>query len=58
MTKWYWALAAVALTCFAVLFVHSWISESSRGVYFMTFLWGEVFLLSLVSLVLRIRAKE
>jgi hypothetical protein len=33
-------------------------SESSRGVYLMTFIWGCVFVLSLVSLVLRIRAKE
>jgi hypothetical protein len=33
-------------------------SESSRGVYLMTVLWGGAFLLSLVSIVLRIRAKE
>ena len=58
MKKWSLALTAVASIGFAVLFARSWASESTKGVYLMTFLWGGAFLLSLVSLVLRIRAKE
>lgn len=48
---------AIVCLCFAVLFVRSWISESAKGVYLMTVLWGGVLLLSLFSLVYRIRAK-
>ena len=57
MKKWPIALTVVASVCFAALFARSWMSESTRGVYLMTFLWGGAFLLSLVSLVLRVRAK-
>jgi hypothetical protein len=58
MKKWLLVLTAVASVCFAVLLVRSWMSEGSRGVYLMTALWGGAFLLSLVSFVLRMRAKE
>lgn len=58
MKRWRWALAALASVCFAVLFVRSWMRESGKGVYLMTVLWAGVFLLSLVSFVLRMRAKE
>ena len=57
MKKWLLALTVVASVCFAALFARSWMSESTRGVYLMTFLWGGAFLLSLVSLVLRVKAK-
>ena len=58
MKKWRVALTAVAVACSATLLVRSWMSEGSKGVYLMTFLWGGVFLLSLVSIFFRIRAKE
>jgi hypothetical protein len=58
MKKWPVALTAVVSVCSAALSVRSWMSEGSKGVYLMTFVWGGVFLLSLVALVFRIRAKE
>jgi hypothetical protein len=50
--------AAGACLCFAVLFIHSWMQERNKGAYFMTYLWGGPFFLSLLVLVFRIRAKE
>jgi hypothetical protein len=49
-----------ALTCaiFAILFVRTVIEERAKGEYFMTYLWGGVFLLSLVILIIRIRIKS
>ena len=58
MKRWLLASAVVASLCSAALCVRSWMRESSKGVYLMTFLWGGVFLLSLVSFFFRMRAKN
>ena len=49
-----------ALSCviFAILFVRTMIEERAKATYFMTYIWGCVFLLSLVLLIVRIRIKK
>jgi hypothetical protein len=56
--RWKVVFRAIACILFFLLFVRSWVRESNRGPYFMTFGWGALVLFHALFLYLDFKTRN